>query len=127
MNDHAIKVLIVDDSEVDRYMYRRYLELASPRYQVHEAANRHSGVHLAKTVNPDCVLLDLRFPNDYGIEILQDLVSDDQPRRVIVLSVLSNEVLQEGALSIGARKYLVKSQTTAPLLHQAIQEVIGNA
>lgn len=126
--DVPIKILILDDSETDRYTYRRCLELASPRYEVHEANNRLTGLTLAKTVKPDCVLLDLCFPNDYGLEILQDLISDDQPgRRVIVLSILSEKVLQDGALSMGACKYLIKNHTTGRLLDQAIQNVIGNS
>lgn len=100
INTNPITVLIVDDSEVDRYTYRHYLELASPRYQVHEAANRLEGICLPKTVNPDCILLDLAFPNDFGIEILEELVaSPDQLKLpVIILSALSFKSLEEGAL-----------------------------
>src|SRR3712207_9534904 len=117
-NEAPLKVLIVDDDEVARYTYRRYLQLASPCYDVYEAKDHLTGINLAQTIQPDCILLDLCFPNDYGFEILQDLIanhvaSDDQPKaRVIVLSVLKETSLRQGALSLGACKYLVKDHTT---------------
>jgi DNA-binding NarL/FixJ family response regulator len=122
----SIKVLIIDDSEVDRYTYRRYLQLASPRYQVYEAEDRLEGVNLARTIDPDCVILDLHFPLDSGLEILHELVGTDDKRRrqVIVLSGSSDPSLQSSSISIGACKYLVKTNTTAHVLDQAIQEAM---
>ena len=130
INEATVKVLIVDADEVARYTYRRYLEVASPRYEVHEAKNRLTGVSLAQTIRPDCILLDLCFPNDYGFEILQDLLtyhvaSNDQPTaRVIVLSALTQKSVQDGALSMGACKYVVKDHTTPLLLDQTIQDAM---
>jgi DNA-binding NarL/FixJ family response regulator len=126
MASDPIKVLIIDDSEVDRYTYRRYLQLASPRYQVYEAEDRLEGVNLARTIDPDCVILDLHFPLDSGLEILQELVgTDDQRRRqVIILSGSSDASLQSSSISSGACKYLVKTDTTAHVLDQAIQEAM---
>ena len=133
INEAPLKILIVDDDEVARYMYRRYLMLASRRYEIYEATDRATGINLSQTLNPDCILLDLCFPDDYGFEILQDLLashvaSNDQPKaRVIVLSALRQKLLQEGALSMGACKYLVKDHTTPEILHQAIQDAMSVA
>ncbi len=123
----SIKVLIIDDSEVDRYTYRRYLELASPRYEVYEADDRLEGVNLARTIDPDCVILDLLFPLGSGLETLDDLVGagDQRRRQVIVLSGSPDASLQSDSLRIGACRYLVKAHTTAKILDQAIQEAIA--
>lgn len=111
---------------MDRYTYRRYLELASPRYEVYEADDRLEGVNLARTIDPDCVILDLLFPLGSGLDILCELVgADDQRRRqVIVLSGSLDASLQSSSITIGACRYLVKTNTTAQILDQAIQDAI---
>lgn len=121
------KVLIIDDSETDRYLYRRYLEQLSPEYEVHEAKDGPTGVALAEALQPDCVLLDLRLEGQSGYEVLRELVGDEGPpkRPVIMLSALMWEALQHGARSLGASHYLVKGQTNAAKLDKAIREAIG--
>lgn len=128
----STKVLIIDDSETDRYIYRRYLEQTSSEYEVHEAQDRATGLALAESLDPDCVLLDLRLDDPSGHEesgyvVLRDLVGDDPPpkRPVIMLSVLSWEALQVGARSLGASDYLVKGKTTAATLDEAIRKALG--
>ena len=69
-----VKVLMIDDNEVDRYTYWRYLEQAWDQYEMHEAQDGQRGLTIADDINPDCVVLDLVFPGEYGLEILQNLV-----------------------------------------------------
>lgn len=126
-DEKRTKVLIIDDNEVDRYTYRRYLEQASSEYEVHEAEDGRTGLMLAETVDPDCVLLDLRLHNQSGYEVLRELVGDDAPpkRPVIMLTVLAWDALQQGARSLGATGYLVKGRTDAAALDKAIRQAIG--
>lgn len=122
------KILIIDDSETDRYLYRRYLGLGTLPYEVHEAHDKTSGLARADELNPDCILLDLKLPNgESGYEVLQDLVGEKLPpkRRVIILTVLSLRSLRDGALSLGASDFLVKGETDAAALDLAIRHAIG--
>jgi CheY-like chemotaxis protein len=126
------KILIIDDSETDRYTYRRYLEQASPEYEVHEAADCPTGLALVQSVDPDCVLLDLRLREPSGREqsgynVLRELVGEEgeSKRPVIMLSVLAWNGLRHGARLLGASHYLVKGQCTAAALDQAIREAIA--
>jgi two-component system, sporulation sensor kinase E len=124
---HAPKILIIDDSETDRYLYRRYLELGTLPYDVHEAHDKTSGLACADALNPDCILLDLKLSNgESGYEVLQDLVGEKSPpkRRVIILTVLSLRSLREGALSLGASDFLVKGETDAAALDRAVRQAI---
>ena len=127
----SIKVLIIDDSETDRYTYRRYLEQASPDYEVHEAPDRAAGLALAESLNPDCVLLDLRLKEESGREqsgyaVLRELIGEKRPpkRPVIMMSVLTWPGLQHGAKSLGASQYLAKGKITVASLDQAVREAL---
>lgn len=125
---HSPKILIIDDSDADRYLYRRYLGLGTLPYEVHEAHDQTSGLALADELDPDCILLDLKLSNgESGYEVLQELVGDNRPpkRRVIILTVLSLRCLKEGAISLGASDFLVKGETDAAALDLAIREALG--
>ncbi len=124
------KVLIIDDSEIDRYTYRRYLEQSIFQYKVLEAKDIKRGLALVEEHSPDCILLDLRLTGDEsGFDMLQTLLGDHRPakRIVIVLTALSSQVYRKGALSLGAIDFLVKGDTDAAALNVAIQHAIGHA
>jgi CheY-like chemotaxis protein len=122
----APKILIIDDSETDRYIYRRYLEKSLARYDVHEARDGKTGVRLAERLNPDCILLDLRLMDQSGYEVLGHLVGVEKPpkRIVIILTGLGRDILKEGALSLGAAGFLVKGKTDAVVLDSAIRRAL---
>jgi DNA-binding NarL/FixJ family response regulator len=124
------KVLIIDDCEIDRYTYRRYLEKPTFQYKVFEAKDTKSGFALVEEHNPDCILLDLRLSgNESGFIVLQALLGDHRPvkRAVIVLTVLSSQVYRSGALSLGAADFLVKGETDGTSLRAAIEHAVGHA
>jgi CheY-like chemotaxis protein len=107
------KVLIIDESQAERYLIRRDLGLSSLHYQVYEAEDGRSGLALTAEVNPDCILLDLKLPDQSGFQVLQQLIGDGRPpkRAVIVFTVLSTTSLRDKALSLGAADFLIKGRT----------------
>lgn len=121
-----IRVLIIDDSETDRYLFRRYLERAKTAYEVHEADNGQTGLALTEHLRPDCVLLDLRLGAESGYEVLSNLVGLERPPKipVIILTGLAWEALEQGARCLGASGFLVKSKTDSVTLDSAIRQVI---
>ncbi len=126
MGQRATKVLIIDDNEVDRYLFRHFLEQRPSEYEVHEAEDGERGLVLVEQINPDCVLLDLRLRSQSGYEVLREIVGDEPPpkRPVIMLSELGWTAFAKGAKSLGAYTYLIKSKTDADLLTRTIREAI---
>lgn len=125
-DDRRIRVLIIDDSDTDRYLFRRYLERAETPYEVHEADNGQAGLALTEHVQPDCVLLDLRLGAESGYEVLSNLVGLERPPKipVIILTGLAWEALEQGARCLGASGFLIKSKTDSATLDSAIRQVI---
>src|SRR5215210_4212790 len=119
-------VLIIDDSEDDRYICRRFLKHGALQYEVYEATNSQSGLKLAETLSPDCILLDLNLQGESGYEVLADLVGLERPpkRTVIILTGLGRHILEQGALALGATGFLVKGKIDAAALDLAIQQAM---
>jgi CheY-like chemotaxis protein len=127
MPEDITKILIIDDSEADRFIIRRYLQQGTLQCEVYEAQDGRSGLMLADQLNPDCILLDLRLQDQSGYEVLGHLIGLQRPpkRAVIILTGLGADLLEEGARSLGAVGFLVKGETDAAALESAIRQAIG--
>ena len=58
--DEDTKVLLVEDTEDNRFMMRRLLEMAG--YRVVEATNGEEAVKVAQAESPRLILMDLSLP-----------------------------------------------------------------
>ena len=102
-------VLIVDDHRYVRDMVRALFEGQS--YRVLEAGDGETGLEIARTQRPDCVLLDVRMPGLSGFEVLARLSADPRTREIPVIMLSAIEDTLEGlerALGSGAVDYLAK-------------------
>jgi signal transduction histidine kinase len=79
----AQRVLIVDDSEVERYALRQFLP--SSTFEVIEAAGGYDGLRLARQSHPDVIFLDLAMPDVHGLEVLKMLKAIDETRHIPVI------------------------------------------
>lgn len=79
-------VLIIDDGEDNRIMYRAYLEHAG--YEVAEAADATTGLALAKELQPSVVVMDLSMPGLDGWAATK-LLKDDPVTTAIGIVALS--------------------------------------
>lgn len=67
-----MKILIIDDSEDDRILYRRALGKDSlTPYEIFEAKDGEKGFKYIAEQQLDCILLDYSLPGRNGIEVLK--------------------------------------------------------
>jgi len=114
-----MKILIVDDHEVVRTGLRTLLEKQGDFEIVGEAATADAGIAMALSLNPDVVLMDVRLPDESGIEACRGIRSKKPGIRVLMLTSYSDEEAIFSALMAGASGYLLK-QIDAQQLRQAI-------
>jgi two-component system KDP operon response regulator KdpE len=113
MTDVPIKILVVEDEPQMQKFLRTYL--AAEGYRVVEAAAGKDAIELARTHNPDLVLLDLGLPDIDGMEVTQSL-REWSAKPIIVISARGQEADKIRALDVGADDYLTKPFGTGELL-----------
>lgn len=123
MMERPIRVLLIEDNDTSRQLLSDYLEYYG--YQVCSLAN---GAALASTMSqfqPQIVLLDLKLPDIDGFTLLEQLhqQQDWQDIPVIVVSAFAFQADQQRALSLGARRYLVKPVNLTYLRHVIHEEL----
>ncbi len=126
MEKKYLRILIVDDNDVDRNVYRRYINSAELlEADIFEADTAQMGLENIATCQPDCILLDYNLPDFSGIEFLSKIHCSKEAKPPIIM--LTGEGLSKIALKAieyGAHDYLVKSQESLERLWLTILNAV---
>ncbi|HEU5103198.1 MAG TPA: ATP-binding protein [Roseiflexaceae bacterium] len=123
-------VLIVDDDQHARELYRSVAAKAWPGVDIQLAADGLEAIRIMAEATPAAVLLDLIMPEPDGFEVLDWMRSNPRTRRVPVL-VLSGRMLSVEDVKRIEQHALVTLQTKEILseeeLTRSVQQVLGGA
>ena len=98
-------ILVVDDHQPVRQLLRQ--ELEGQGYLVHEAADGHEAVRMARALGPDLVTLDVMMPDTNGFDVAAALRRDPATMRIPIMMI--SVVHDEGrARAVGVDSYLTK-------------------
>ena len=112
------KILIVDDSEIDRKIIMKLLNKANFRLLVVD--NGEAGLKVAKEEKPDLILLDCVMPGLSGPEVCQQLKTDSILKSIpiIFLTSMDSPTNVINCYDIGADHYLRKPINSKELITQ---------
>ena len=109
------KILIIDDREYDRIIYKEYLGDANYRFE--ELEDGLGVLELLPQITPDLILLDWQMPRQGGLETLKSLKKNkaynDIP--IIIITGLQDEKVLEEAFDFGTLDFLNKPVTSIEL------------
>ena len=118
-----MKLLLIDDDEVDRMVIVRALNRSSLVSEITQAPSGKKGLQLASQFTYDAILLDYRLPDMDGIDILLELRRDVFVRMpVVIISQMEDDAISEKCLESGAQDFLLKSEVTANRLARVIKQ-----
>jgi CheY-like chemotaxis protein len=121
------KILLVEDDNNLREIYEARLQAEG--YEIVSAMDGEEALVVAKKEKPDLVISDVMMPRISGFEMLDILRNTDDLKdvKVIMLTALGQAEDKTRADSLGADRYLVKSQVTLEDIVKAAQELLGEA
>lgn len=120
----SVRIVLADDHVVIRAGLRRILQEAKDLSVVGEASDGREAVHLADTLNPDIVILDVGMPALNGNEAAAQIHEHHPKTAIVMLSMHSDETYILRALRSGARAYILKSAAENELI-EAVRAVVG--
>jgi len=123
-NGQSSLILLVEDNEANILTISSYL--AASGYRILSANNGEEAVEMAKSHQPDLILMDIQMPVMDGIEATQQIRLDanlvDTP--IIAMTALAMSGDHERCLAAGANKYLSKPMKLRQL-ENMIQELLN--
>lgn len=123
-------VLIVEDNETDRELYKRLLrETTHNRFEFIEVETGAEGIESLARMPVDCILLDYNLPDFTGLEFLTQVgemtAKAHQAMPVIVmLTGQGSESIAVEAMKRGAQDYLVKNELNRELLSRSVSNAV---
>jgi DNA-binding NarL/FixJ family response regulator len=124
-NGTGLRVLIVEDHPL---MRRAMMELigSQPGFQVcGEADSVNEALQTLKRENPHVVIVDLGLNRGHGIELIEQIRSQAEWTRILVVSAQDEQIYAERCLRAGAVGYLNKKKTADQLLDALRQVAAG--
>ena len=118
MRPDVIRVVLVDDHQIVRAGLKAVLATAKDITVVGEGANGKDALTLAERFDPHVIVMDLSMPEMDGLTALRELqrlnasrsvVSEEPTRRVLVLTMHTEDEHLVAMLEAGAGGYLLKS------------------
>ncbi len=118
------RVLVVDDDAPTRELIKQQIQSFDLEYM--EAVDGIEAVHLARTQNPDLIILDLAMPAANGFQVVEILRNEkNHSTRLLVYTArdLTNEDKQK--LSLGLSAYLTKSRTSEEQFINTVKSLLN--
>jgi DNA-binding NarL/FixJ family response regulator len=120
---NAIRVLLVDDQQIVRQGLATILKYAPGIEVVGQAGDGNEAVALARHLNPDVVLMDLKMPRLGGIPATRQICASQPDTHVIILTTYDADDLVFEGIKAGAQGYLLKDATSETLV-EAVRGVM---
>ena len=111
-----ISVLSVDDHELVRKGIAAVLSTEPDLELVAQAGTSEEAVRLHKQHRPDVTLMDLRLPDNSGIETTRRIRSESPDAKIIALTSYDGDQDIYQALEAGVRGYLLKEMLHADII-----------
>jgi CheY-like chemotaxis protein len=117
----VVTVLLVEDTEDNRQMMRRLLEMSG--FRVVEALNGREAVAVAAEVKPKIILMDLSLPFVDGLAATRQIRKLPELRDVPIVAVSAHDTadFHSQALDAGCNAYVTK-----PVHYPELEDLVNS-
>ncbi|MBS3907590.1 MAG: response regulator transcription factor [Syntrophaceae bacterium] len=109
---HNLKTLLVEDNPSFRKLLKRILHEYFPLMVIEEAGNGREALQKVDSFCPDLILLDIRLPDESGLELTQKIKKECPNIIIIILTSYDLPEYREAAIQKGADAFMTKGSTT---------------
>lgn len=102
------RILVVEDTENNRILIARQLQRRG--YEVLTANDAFAGLALAKTREPDLILMDIGLPGMDGYDATRKLKDDSKTKAIPVIALTAHALRsdEDASVAAGCNDYEVK-------------------
>jgi len=118
-------VLIIDNHPLFIMGLSSLLEKTSKFNIIGTTANYEDALKIAENEKPKLVLMEIRLGKENGLDLIPKLKSMNSEISILIISILDERFYSERILKLGARGYVLKTES-ADIILDAINTVLDN-
>ena len=122
--DETLRILIVDDDQVDRMAVRRALRAGGVQAEVRDAVDVATALAALAEEPFDCVFLDYNLPGGDGLRVLRSVREAGLDVPVVMLTGQQDTQTAVGLMKEGASDYLSKNGVTPERLVRSLLQTV---
>ena len=118
-------LLIIEDDPLMSRMYQKIFKFEG--FNIDTVSEGEEGLSKVKSQKPTLILLDIMMPKMNGLEVLEKLKADPATKNipVVVLTNLAGATDADRAISMGAVKYIIKSEHEPKEVANMVKEILA--
>ncbi|HSI85757.1 MAG: ATP-binding protein [Candidatus Methylacidiphilales bacterium] len=121
----SIKVLLIDDDDVSRYLFRSLL--SNSGYYLLEATGGRDGVRIATRENPDVIFLDLDMADLGGAEVIKLLAQEPRTQGIPIVIYTANTTPQSIRSNVNCIGILSKDLSNREHSRARLHDLVSKA
>jgi len=118
-----MNVFIVEDNSLTRFTIKTAIEKIKHKV-IGEAESFKEAIDKLRTLEPDLLLLDIILPDKSGLEVLKSFKKINTKSKIIIITALEEDMLDEELRKEGA-DYILRKPFSVDDLERAINKTFG--
>ncbi len=120
-----LKLLVIDDDDVDRMQLKRALVNSGFKYEIFEYAIANSIPDFNYLRDFDCIFLDYLLPGDNGLLLVKKIRDNGIKTPVVIITSQGNESIAVELMKAGASDYVVKNDINGQSLAKVLRNMLA--
>ncbi|KAA0544135.1 response regulator [Bacillus sp. BGMRC 2118] len=124
-----MKLLIVDDEQIEREGLNVILQRAFPKLKIEQAKNGVHALEIVEKFHPDLILMDIKMPGMNGLETIERISTTHPHIKFVMVTAYDSFDYARQAIKLGVKDFLLKPSkaneivtTVAKVLTQCEEE-----
>jgi two-component system, response regulator YesN len=111
-----IRLLIVDDEQVEREGLQAILQKGFPELVIEQAKNGKIAVQMAAEFQPDLIMMDIKMPGMTGLEAVERIGADYPDIKFVMVTAYDTFEYARKAIKLGVKDYLLKPSKASEIV-----------
>jgi DNA-binding NarL/FixJ family response regulator len=120
----SAKVLLIDEHPIFLMGLSSFIKSIGSFAVVGEAVNIADAINIAKKEKPQLVITEIRFGDEFNIDLIPQLKSIDPEVEILILTMCEERFFSERFLRTGARGFIMKKESASEIA-EAIKTVLN--
>ena len=121
MVNEELKILIVEDNNIYRELFKNILQRAFPKVIIEEATDGPEALYKVDAFLPDLIFMDIHLREDNGIKLTEKIKPIHPEIHIVIFTFYDIPEYREAALQSGADRFFVKSCLSTAEIEELIK------